>query len=413
MSRRDYYEILGTDRGASRDEVDRAFRKLARKYHPDMNKDDPEAEEKFKEVSEAYEVLSNPEKRKRYDNYGFEGVRSGFSEGHFTWDDFSHSDILEDLFGSDFFSSFFGGRGGFGFNVGGMGGGFGQKRVRRGEDLRVDIDIDLGDVFKGVKKTLELNRKEVCGDCNGSGAESESDVKTCPTCSGAGRVKTVRSSGFMQFSRIEPCRDCDGTGKVVENKCGKCGGSGLVTKTQKMEIEIPAGVEDGDRLRLSGQGNASPDGPRGDIYVVIHVRDKGPFIREGTDVFLEVPVTYPQAVLGDKIRIPTPEGRALELEIPAGTQSHTLMRMHGMGMPYMRSPKQRGDMFVRVVVEVPEKLGKEEREGVKALAEKLGVDFGKSLRDFDLPDEEGEGILEKGKKKFKKYFRKDKREKKK
>ncbi len=346
----DYYELLGVGRGASTEEIRKAYRKLARKYHPDMNPGDAEAERHFKEVSEAYDVLSDNQKRQLYDQYGHEGLR-GTAQRDFrnasVEDIFS---IFGDIFGdSSFFGDFFG--------VGG------RRRGRgRGPSLRVELVLDLKEACSGVKRTLDLARREPCGTCRGSGAKPGTSRATCTTCGGRGVV--ARNAGF--FSIQQPCHACGGQGSRVVTPCTECSGKGLVKVRREIELEIPAGVEDGTRMRLSGEGEPSPDGgPPGDLYCDVFVKPHPFFQRDGTNLYCEIPMTYTQAALGAEIEVPTLEGKGM-LKIPKGTQSGALLRMRGIGMPAVNS-RRRGDQIVRVTVSVPTKITKRQEELLQEL----------------------------------------------
>ncbi|HEC56932.1 MAG TPA: molecular chaperone DnaJ [Candidatus Syntrophoarchaeum butanivorans] len=355
MTKRDYYEVLGVSRNATQDEIKRAYRRLAKRYHPDLNKDNPEeAEERFKELAEAYEVLSDPEKRARYDRFGHEGV--GFGERGFTWSDFTHFSDLDDLFG-DFFSQFFGG--------------FRESRKkratpRRGRDLRYDLEITLKEAAFGAEKEIRFRKREICEDCHGSGARSPSDIATCPTCGGTGELRRVSSIGFGQFVSVATCSTCDGKGKIITALCPTCDGKGKVSVERVLSVTIPPGVEEGVQLRVRGGGEVGEGGP-GDLYVVIHIAQDELFERSGRDIIFEAPISFVQATLGGEIEVPTLDGRE-KLHIPPGTQHGTILRLKGKGMPDMRS-KQRGDELVRVKIVIPEKLTPRQRELLREFEE--------------------------------------------
>ncbi len=341
----DYYKLLGVERNATTDEIRAAYRKLALKYHPDRNPGDKEAERKFKEISEAYDVLSDAEKRRLYDRFGHEGLR-GTAQRDFRTASFE--DIFEafsDIFGdSSFFGDFFG---------------MGRRRrpARKGASLRVELEIDFKEAAFGAKKTVELARQEVCGACGGSGCKPGTSPAACQTCGGAGVV--YRSAGF--FSIQQTCPSCGGEGRRIVSPCGECRGKGLVRVRREIEIEIPAGIEDGTRLRMAGQGEHARDGgPPGDLYCDIYVKPHPFFKREGDDVYCELPLSYAQLALGAEVEVPTLEGKGL-LRIPRGTPSGALLRMRGQGVVHLRG-RGRGDQIVRVVVSVPAKLTKRQEE---------------------------------------------------
>lgn len=376
----DYYTILGVDREASKDEIKRAYRRLAKKHHPDLNKDNPkEAEEKFKEVSEAYEVLSDPQKRVNYDRFGHAGVN--FGQGGFEWSDFTRYGDIEDIFG-DLFKSFFGGNFGFGRTRGGgvgasvgsslfdvfFGGGEpgytrAEERYRpeRGSDIRYDLEIDLEDAAKGIEREITLPKEESCTSCNGTGASS-GGLETCSACGGAGQVKRAQSHGFAQFISISACPHCGGSGQVIKTPCKECDGRGKIRVTKQISVRIPPGVDTGSRLRVAGEGGAGErGGPPGDLYVVMHVKEHEFFKRAGDDLFCEVPVRFAQAAFGDEIEVRTIDGSSARIKVPAGTQSGTNFRLKNKGMPDLKS-YGRGNMLVRVKVVTPKKLSKKQKD---------------------------------------------------
>jgi len=348
--KRDYYEILGVERTASEDEVKRAYRKLALKFHPDQNQDNPDAEAQFKEAAEAYDVLGDTEKRARYDQFGHQAFQqSGFGGGrHFT--------NVEDIF--EAFGDIFGGGGGgiFGDIFGG------GKRSRRGgpragRDLRIVLDLTLEEIDEGVAKTVSIKRQESCETCSGSGAKPGTSPVSCQTCGGRGQVH--RSQGF--FTMATACPQCRGAGKIIESPCLECRGNGKITKKSEIELQVPAGVEDGMRIRMSGEGDAGdPGGPRGDLYVIVREKEHKVFQRGGPDLITEVPCSFPQLALGDKVEIPTLRGR-VEMSIPAGTQTGKVFRLRGQGLPHLEG-RGRGDQLVRVFIETPKKLSDRQKE---------------------------------------------------
>ena len=354
MAKRDYYEVLGVQKGATEEEIKKAYRKIAMANHPDTHPGDKDAEERFKEASEAYEVLSDPKKKSAYDQFGFAGVdgMGGAASGGYqnVYRDFS------DLFGgaggfSDIFSSFFGG---------------GSTRTRSsngprtGQSLRYDITIDFKEAAFGCKKEISFSHDEACPSCKGTGGSGR---RTCPTCQGSGQV--VSGGGFFQMS--QPCRACHGTGYVVDNPCSECHGSGTVRKSEKLSVNIPAGSDDGTRLTLRGKGDAGANGgPNGDLVLCVSVRPDKYFVRNGNDVYLQIPISFVQAALGDTIKVPTIDGTDVMVDIPEGTQSGKLLRLRGKGVPSLHGG-QRGDMYLKVDVEIPKRLSLKEKKLMKEL----------------------------------------------
>ncbi|MBX5475687.1 MAG: molecular chaperone DnaJ [Clostridia bacterium] len=369
---RDYYEILGVPRDADAETIKKAFRKLARQYHPDANPGDPEAEAKFKEINEAYEVLSDPEKRARYDRFGHAGAQgptgaegAPFGSGPFTGFDGT------DPFGlGDLFESFFGGFGG-------------ARRAgpERGADLQTEVEIDLEEVLRGATRTVVVGRTERCDRCGGSGAEPGSAPERCPACGGRGQVRMARNTAFGSFVTVQTCPRCHGSGRVIERPCRTCQGRGLARKRREIEVRIPKGVEDGMRLRLAGQGEAGArGGPNGDLYVVVRVRPHPRFRREGTTLISEVRLGYAQLALGTEVSVDTPDGPE-RLRVPAGTQPGHEFRLRGRGVPDVRG-YGRGDLVVRVQVEVPTDLSPEETKLLQRLAELRGQPVGHGAKGF-------------------------------
>ncbi len=368
-AKRDYYDILGISKGASTDEIKSAYRKLAMQFHPDKNKD-AGAEEKFKEISEAYAALSDPQKRKVYDQYGHSGFDQRFSQE----DIFRNADFrdFEDVFRSMGFG--FGGRGDdegpFGPMFSQMFGGGHEDGM--GNNLQTEIAITLQEAAKGISKSIEFERLSRCSSCEGSGAAPGSSLKTCATCGGRGQVQSVRSLGpFGRFSTVTTCPKCGGRGRMPAKACSKCAGGGSARKREKIDVQVPAGVEDGMRLRLEDLGEWGRAGP-GDLFVRVRVRPDPRFTRDGNDLHTDVPIRFSQAALGAKVKVPTLTSEA-EMDIPAGTPSHTLFRLRGEGMPYLRG-HGRGDLIVRAIVQVPKNLDEAQK---------------KLLREFDAPDKEG------------------------
>ncbi len=352
---RDYYEILGVDRGASGDDVKKAYRRLALRYHPDRNPGDTEAEARFKEATEAYEVLRDGEKRSAYDRFGHAGVRS---QGPGGFSGFDFSDALE-IFMREF--------GGFGLGEMFGGGQGGRRRSRRGADLRVRLPITLADVASGVKKTIKVRRLQACETCDGSGAAAGSSATICEGCGGTGEVRRMQRSLLGQIVTLGPCPRCDGEGRRIANPCPSCGGSGTVEGEHALEVDVPPGVSTGDYITIRGQGNAGRRGAApGDVLVVMDVAEDPSFRRDGADVLHELRVTYTQAALGAEVIVPTVEGEA-RLKVPAGVQSGSFLRMRGRGLPRLRGGG-RGDEIVRVVVWTPTDLSDEQRRALEALS---------------------------------------------
>ena len=378
--KRDYYEVLGLSKGASDDEIKKAYRKLAKKYHPDMNPGDKTAEAKFKEVNEAYSVLSDKDKRAKYDQFGHAGVDPNFGAGGGGFGGFDMGDVdLGDLFGS-----FFGG---------GFGGGFGsQQRAnapQRGESLRASLTISFEEAAFGCQKEIELNRTEQCQECHGSGCAAGTTAETCPDCRGTGTVRVQQRMGSMAFSSSAPCSRCRGTGRIIHTPCKSCGGTGSVRRSSRISVTIPAGIDDGQAVSLRGQGNAGKNGgPAGDLIVSIRVRPSAQFRRDGTTVLYEQPVSFVQAALGAELEIPTIDGK-VKYTLPAGTQSGTTFRLRGKGIPELRG-RGRGDQYVTVKVQVPTSLNGEQREALHAFAAAMGE---------EVPEGGVKGFFDKYKKK--------------
>jgi molecular chaperone DnaJ len=347
-AKRDYYEILGLPRNASEQEVKSAYRQLALKYHPDRNPGDAGAEERFKEAAEAYGVLGDPEKRRRYDTYGHAGVGGAAGVGFDPTIFADFSDILGDFFG---FGDLFGRR----------------RGPRRGADLRYNLEISFEEAAFGTETQIKIPRAEPCGECSGSGAAPGTKPSTCPTCAGAGQV--TFQQGFFSVART--CGHCRGTGRIVKEQCPACRGEGHVTTERTLQIKVPPGVDNGSQLRITGEGEAGPlGGPAGDLYVVLRVPEHALFRRDGTHLFCEIPVSFPQAALGATLDIPTLEGGRTKLTVPEGTQSGSVIRLRGEGIPQLGG-RGRGDLHVLVRVEVPTHLDAEQRKLVQQLAETL------------------------------------------
>lgn len=353
--KRDYYEILGVDRSASAEAIKKAYRKVAMKYHPDKNPGDQVAEDKFKEASEAYEVLSDAEKKQRYDQFGHQAFGPG--SGGFGGGFHDASDIFEQVFGG-------------GFNINDLfGGGGGRSRggAARGADLRYDLEVDFEEAALGSSRTLTLPVSTPCTACSGSGAEPGTSKQTCPTCGGRGQVSS--GGGFIQFSQT--CPTCSGTGEIIPTPCRVCNGNGYVKERTKVKLKIPAGVESGSRQRLAGKGEAGArGGPAGDLFIVFHVQDHAFFRRNNLDILLEVPVPFHVAMLGGDIQVPTLHGDA-RLKIPAGTQNGKLFRLRGQGIQDQAHGHGKGDQHVMVNIEVPTKLSGKEKKAMEKLISSL------------------------------------------
>ncbi|WP_418139740.1 molecular chaperone DnaJ [Oceanimonas smirnovii] len=358
MSKRDYYEVLGVSKGADEREIKKAYKRMAMKYHPDRNKDDADAADKFKEATEAYEVLTDAQKRAAYDQFGHDAVngqhggQGGFGGGA----DFS------DIFGDVFGDIFGGGRGR-------------QQRSARGSDLRYNMELTLEEAVRGVTKEIKVPTLVGCDVCDGSGAKPGTQAKTCPTCHGHGQVQMRQ--GF--FTVQQPCPHCRGKGKVISDPCNKCHGEGRYQKTKTLSVKIPAGVDTGDRIRLSGEGEAGEAGaPAGDLYVQMHVRDHDIFVRDGNNLFCEVPISYSAAALGGEVEVPTLDGR-VKLKIPAETQTGRMFRLKGKGVRSARNG-QLGDLVCKVYIETPVNLTDEQKELLRQLEESCGGSAAKKHR---------------------------------
>lgn len=372
MAKRDYYEVLGLSKGSSEDEIKKAYRKLAMKYHPDRNPDDKTAEEKFKEASEAYEVLADSQKRAAYDRMGHAAFEGGMGGGG----GFSGGGNFQDIFGQ--FGDIFG-------DVFNRQGGGQQSRQRRGSDLRYVMELTLEEAVKGVKKTITFTAPASCNACDGKGAKNPNDVNTCGTCHGAGQVRMQQ--GF--FSVQQACPTCHGRGKTVKNPCNVCHGSGVAERSRTLEVSIPAGVDNGDRVRLSGEGEAGGAGMQsGDLYVEIAVREHSVFQRDGADLYMDVPVSFTDAALGKEVEIPTLEGR-VNLKIPEGTQTGRLFRLRGKGIKPVRTTMV-GDLLCRVVVETPVNLTSRQKELLKELQSTMDHDGQQSPNKKSFFDKLGE-----------------------
>ena len=354
--KRDYYEVLGVERGCSDDELKKAYRKLAKKYHPDLNPGDKEAEAKFKEANEAYEVLSDSQKRARYDQFGHAGVDPSYGGGggasYGAGFDFSDLGDLGDIFGSFF------------------GGGFGQSRTRnpnapmRGADTRSSINLSFLEAAKGCKKDITVSHLEQCPDCHGNGCANGSSPEVCPDCNGTGQVRMSQRTPFGMVQTQRACSRCHGTGRIIKNPCKSCHGTGRVRKSKKLEVNIPAGIDDGQTFVVRGQGDAGTNGgPAGDLNVTVSVRPDPLFDRDGYDVWCEIPLTFTQAVLGCEVTVPTIDGK-VKYNVQEGTQPGTTFRLIGKGIPYVNG-RGKGDQYVKVNIEVPRNLSSKQKEALK------------------------------------------------
>jgi len=356
MAKRDYYEVLGVDKKASADEIKRAYRRMAIKFHPDKNPGDKEAEAKFKECAEAYEVLSDTEKRQQYDQFGHEGLRGAGMH------DFSRMNV-EDIFSmfgfEDFFGGIFGGRGGRGGRKSS-----GRAGPSRGYDLETTVELTLEDVSKGTEKVIEFTRQDTCSECNGNGSAKGSSPGKCPACKGAGQV--ARGGGFFQM--VSTCRQCGGSGQIITDPCKKCKGTGRLPKKRKVNIKVPAGVHEGQGIRITGEGEPGRNnGPRGDLYCYVRIRPHEFLERDGNNLIAIIPISFTQATLGTTIDVPSLNGKRA-LKIPAGTQYGNVFRIKGQGLPDIRTHST-GDQLVQVIIETPTKLNTEQQELLRKFAQ--------------------------------------------
>ncbi len=358
--KRDYYEVLGLKKGASDDEIKKGFRKMAMKYHPDKNPGDKEAEERFKEVNEAYAVLSDPDKKNKYDRFGHAGVDPNAGFGGFGGGGFSGGAGFEDIF--DMFGGMFGG--GRGYNQ--------QRRngPRKGNDLQQAITIEFNEAAFGCKKKIQLSKYVECSDCHGTGCAPGTSKKTCTHCNGTGTVTQMQKTPFGQFQSTGPCPECGGTGQIIETPCPKCGGTGKVRKTVTISVDIPAGVDNDSVVSIKGQGEPGVNGgPAGDLYVVISVKPHKVFTRKANDLWLEIPISFDQAALGADITVPTLEGK-VSYKVPAGTQPDTIFRLKNKGIVSVRNGRK-GDLYVKVKLEIPTKLNGKQKKAIEAMAKEV------------------------------------------
>ena len=377
MAKRDYYEILGVERNASKDDLKKAYRKLAMQFHPDRNPGDKESEEKFKEAAEAYEILNNDDKRAKYDRFGHEGVRgSGYGSQGFSDinDIFSHfSDIFGSGGGSSIFDDFFGG---------------GQQRGRQrgrgipGSDLKVNLKLTLEEIAEGTSKKIKIKKQVKCDKCSGSGAEGSTSKKKCPICNGTGEIRSVSRSVFGQFVNITACANCNGEGEVIDTPCKKCMGDGRINEESTVKIDVPAGVHEGSYMTMRGEGNAGKRGGQsGDLLVVFKEEEHEYFVREDDDIIYDLTITFPEAVLGTEVDVPTLAGKA-RLKIDPGTPSGKMLKMRDKGIKHLNHSGN-GDQIVRIQVNIPKKLSNKEKELLKELSEQP------SFKSYDKENEKG------------------------
>ena len=350
MAEKDYYKVLGVEKGASKEEIKKAYKKLAKKYHPDLNKGDASAEQKFKEVNEAAGILTDDAKRQQYDQFGSEGMKYGGAGGGF-------GGAQQGFDFNDIFDSFFGGGGGF--NP--FGGGGRRRGPQRGSDLRFDMEITLEQVATGLDREIKIKKQDTCHVCDGKGGEN---VTTCGTCNGQGVVMQQKQTAFGIFQTQTTCPTCRGEGETVKDPCDHCNGTGHEVKEKKIKVSVPAGVDEGTRLRMAGEGGAGErNSAYGDLYIYIHVKSNDVFTRDGSDLYIDVPLRFSQAAQGDTVEIPYILGKA-NLKVPSGTQPGTLLRMKGKGLPKLRGSGN-GDQYVRITIDVPQKLSKKQKDLLK------------------------------------------------
>jgi len=368
VDKRDYYEVLNVSRDASQDEIKKAYRTLAKKYHPDLNPNNKEAEQKFKEINEAYEILSDPDKRSRYDRFGHAGVDG--QAGGFGGQGFGgFGDIFDDIF--DIF--------------GGSGGGFssGSKKAgpMRGADIKQNINLKFEEAVFGTEKEVEIKKSDNCSVCNGTGVKPGSRKMTCSKCNGTGEIKYAQNTAFGQFVRVATCDECGGTGEIIKEKCEKCRGTGKEIKRKNVKVKIPAGVDTGSIISLKGEGHSGErGGPAGDLYIYINVKEHKIFKRQGNDIYCDIPISFVQAALGSEIEVPTLEGMT-KYSIPEGTQTGTVMKLKNKGVPNLRG-YGRGDFYFKVEVEVPKKLSEKQKQLLLEFAKESGGNIGESKKRF-------------------------------
>lgn len=355
----DFYEVLGVSKSASADEIKKAYRTLAKKYHPDVNPGDTSAEAKFKEVNEAYAILSDPEKKQQYDQFGHAAFENG-GAGGYSYGNMDFGDL------GDIFGSFFGGFGGFG--------GSSQRRngPMKGEDLGAEVYLTFEEAVFGTKKDVSYQRVVKCDSCDGSGAEKGTKVETCSACQGRGQRTVVKRVGPMQYQSVETCPNCKGTGKIIQSPCRSCRGNGYVRKNKTISVTFNAGIDDGNTIALRGMGNEGKNGgPAGDLYIEVHVQKHKTFVRKGNNLYCDLPITVSEAILGAEVDIPTLEG-AEKFTIPEGTQNGKVFTLSGKGVPYYNTPSRRGDLILTVTVEIPKGLTEKQKEHIRAFADSCG-----------------------------------------
>ncbi|KAJ53854.1 molecular chaperone DnaJ [Clostridium tetanomorphum] len=376
MAKKDYYEILGLQKGASDEDIKKAFRKLAIKYHPDKNKGDKEAEERFKEINEAYQVLSDPQKKAQYDKFGTTDFNGAGFDGGFGGFDFSDFGGFGDIF-----DSFFGG---------GFSGGRRRNGPQRGADVEYTINLTFEEAVSGAEKEISLTKSETCTKCNGTGAKSGSHPKTCGKCGGTGQVKVQRSTPFGSFVSVTTCDACNGKGTIISDPCPECKGKGTVRKQKKIKVNIPAGVDTGNAIPIRGQGEAGTNGgPAGDLYVSIKVAPHPFFKRRGDDIYIDAHISFAKAALGTELKVKTIDGE-VKYDVPSGTQPGTIFRLKGKGVPHVNG-RGRGDQYVNIIVEIPKTLNQKQKEAIIEYMEASG----------EIKSSEKEGIFKKFKKNFK------------
>lgn len=362
--KKDYYEILGVSRDADQKEIKKAYRKLAKKYHPDRNKDDPDASDKFKEISEAYEILSDPDKRARYDQYGHSGIND---------DDFNFDDFARGGFGGfdDIFDMFFGG------DMGGRR----RRGPRKGSDLQYRLEVDFEEAAFGAKKEITIPRTEKCETCGGSGAKPGTKARTCSKCNGTGQVRVSQRTPFGQFTQAKTCDRCNGKGQIISEPCSDCNGTGKVRRHRNLTVNIPAGVDTGTKLRMTNEGEAGDEGaPNGDLYIIIRVNPHEIFERKGDDIYCEVPINFVQATLGDEIQVPTLDGK-VKFNIPEGTQPGATFRLKNKGIEHLNG-YGRGDEYIKAKVIIPKNLDQKQKELLMKFTEASGEEINPEHKSF-------------------------------